>query len=819
MNLEHTDPRAELEARLRFETLIADLSSKFVNLPAGEVDREIMDAERRICESLDLDLLVLWQLTDEAAGYFSATHAYSAQKGPLPPSQLHEEEYPWYKQQLLAGRIIAFSSLEELPAQAAHDLESFRQLGIKSNLCLPLAVGGGPMIGAFSLNATRAARVWPDALVQRLQLVAQIFANALARRRAEQALRDLADRYRALTTTTTDGFWEVDHGGKIVDTNDECARLHGYSRDELLTKSLSDLQANENPTEIRAHSAKIMAAGYARFDRQHRCKDGRIIDVEISTTYRPSSDTFLAFLRDITERKLAEEALRTSEARLEAGADLAGVGYYEVDFDQSTSFADERFSDICGVPAGYEPGLQRVEFWIEHIHPDDRQHVLEERRKAHEGKIARYDVEYRYLHPAQGEKWIHQLGCVATRNPTGRVIRSYGVFSDITERKRLSERLQSAAEEWQTTFDSINDLVMILDREYRIVRVNAATVRFLGLPMERIVGSACFTVMHGTSCPIDGCPGQNTFQTNLGAEFELLHADSGKWLLISTDPIRDAAGHVIGAVHVARDISERKQAEAELHRLHSHLWHLDRVSQTGAITASLAHELNQPLTAILSNAQAGLRFLDGGNPDVGEIRAILTDIVHDDKRAGTVISGLRSMLRRQETPRETINLRQTIEEVLVFVHSELVGQQVELDLRLEPDALVSANEGQVQQVLLNLIRNAVQAMQDQPTDQRRLELTLTRTNTGEALVALRDSGPGIPEEQQGKLFEAFWTTKNEGLGIGLPISRSIIESHGGRLSFTNNPDQGATFSFTLPLAVHASPSGPEASLAAGPGAA
>jgi two-component system, LuxR family, sensor kinase FixL len=254
-----------------------------------------------------------------------------------------------------------------------------------------------------------------------------------------------------------------------------------------------------------------------------------------------------------------------------------------------------------------------------------------------------------------------------------------------------------------------------------------------------------------------------------------------------------------------------------MQRLRLHLWHADRVAQTGAITASLAHELNQPLTAILSNAQAGLRFMDGGNPDLGEIRAILTDIVHDDKRAGAVIGGLRNMLRRKETERERINLRETIEQVLFLVHSELVGQQVELRQRLDPDSLVLADQGQVQQVILNLVMNAVQAMQGQPAGQRRLELTLTRTHTGEALVAVRDSGPGIPENQLGKLFEAFWTTKNQGLGIGLHISRSIVESHGGHLSFTNNLDQGATFSFTLPMAVDAGPSRPGASSAAGPG--
>jgi PAS domain S-box-containing protein len=410
------------------------------------------------------------------------------------------------------------------------------------------------------------------------------------------------------------------------------------------------------------------------------------------------------------------------------------------------------------------------------------------------------------------------VGRVATRNADGRWIRAFGVVRDITERKRLSEQLQSAAGEWQATFDSINDLVMILDCEYRILRINAATVRFFGLPRERIVGSTCFTLMHGTNCPIDGCPCQKSFQTKQSSELELFHTGSGKWLLISTDPIRDTVGNVIGVVHVGRDISDRKQAEAELQRLRLNLWHADRVAQTGAITASLAHELNQPLTAILSNAQAGLRFMDAGNPDLGEIRAILADIVHDDKRAGAVISGLRSMLRRKETQRATINLASTIEEVLALVHSELVGQQVELRLGLDADFLVLADKGQVQQVILNLVMNAMQAMQGQPAHQRRLVLTLTRTHTGDALVTVRDSGPGVPEEQQGKLFEAFWTTKNQGLGIGLHISRSIIESHGGRLFFANNPDRGATFSFTLPFAMPAGSSRSEDISAAGPGA-
>ena len=686
MSLEATTLSAELEERMRFETLLADLSSKFVNLPAGEVDREIMDAQRRICELLDLDLLMLWQPSGEAPDSFSATHFFSAERGPESSEWLKDEDYPWFKQELVAGRIARFASLEELPVEAARDRESFRQLGTKSNLSLPLLVGGGPLIGAFCLNATRAERDWPDALVKRLQLVAQVFTNALARKHADQELRESEERMALAAEAAEFGVWGWNIARNHIWGSERWLRLFGFASGEDVSFEKVIQRIHPDDCERVEREVRHALENECNYAGEFRAllPDGteRWIASRgrgyLDATGKPAR--MLGAATDITERKRTGEALHTSEARLAAGADLAGLGCYEVNYVELSSFADERFGAICGVPAGYAKGIQRVEFWLEHIHADDRPRVLEARQKLHEGRIERYDLEYRYLHPVQGQKWLHHVGRVATR---------------------------------------------------------------------------------------------------------------------------DAAGHWIRAFGVVRDITGRKQADEELRRLRLQLWHADRVAQTGAITASLAHELNQPLTAILSNAQAGLRFMDAGNPDLAEIRAILTDIVQDDKRAGAVISGLRNMLRRKETQRERFNLAPTIEAVLVLVHSEVVGQQVELRERLAPDCLVLADKGQVQQVILNLVMNAMQAMQGQPACGRRLELTLTRTDAEEAWVAVRDSGPGVPENQQGKLFEAFWTTKNQGLGIGLHVSRSIIESHGGRLSFTNNPDRGATFSFTLPLATKA----------------
>ena len=288
-------------------------------------------------------------------------------------------------------------------------------------------------------------------------------------------------------------------------------------------------------------------------------------------------------------------------------------------------------------------------------------------------------------------------------------------------------------------------------------------------------------------------------RSDYAGEFRALLPDgSQRWIASRGRVSADVSGTPTRMMGTAVDISEVKRAATELQGLRLQLWHADRVAQTGAITASLAHELNQPLTGILSTAQAGLRFTASGNADWALIHEMLSNVVHDTKRAAGVVNGLRAMLVRRETRREPIDLAATTQDVLNLVHSELIGRQVQASQSLEPQLTVVADRGQIQQVLLNLIMNALEAMQDQPAQQRHLKLALARTETGEALFALRDSGPGVPEEGQEKLFEAFWTTKKEGMGIGLVVSRSIIESHGGRLWFANNPDGGATFYFTLP---------------------
>jgi len=322
-----------LENRLEFETLISDLSSRFINVPSDAVDHEIEDALRRVCELLGIDLAVLWQWSRAMPAVITPTHAFPEISGPQTSEPFHQTQFPWIIEQLLAGHVVVVPSLEDLPAEASVDGKFARFAGIRSNLTLPLSVGGQQPVGALAFNTTRAERDWPDPLVKRLRLVAQIFTNALARKRAD-------------------------------------------------------------------------------------------------------------------------DALRTSEARLASGADLAGLAFYEVDFDKGLMYFDDRLRELCGIPPDREQGLGVLEVWLENLHPDDRPRVLDLRQQLEEGRLERLSLEYRYLHPDRGEIWIQHLSGVGARDAAGRRIRTFGVLRDITELKRaegelhdLSRRLIQAQED------------------------------------------------------------------------------------------------------------------------------------------------------------------------------------------------------------------------------------------------------------------------------------------------------------------------------------------------------------------------------------
>jgi len=305
-----------LDGRLEFEMLIANLSARFVNLPSDQIDNEIKNAEQGICEVLGIDLAALWQLGEDVPDVFTLTHLYSNQGDLQPLERMMDDHFPWYRQQMLLGRTVIISSLEELPAEATRDLESARLFGIKSNLTLPLSAGSGPTFGILGLNTTRAEHDWPDALVKRLQLVAQIFANALARKRSDQALRESEERMTLAAQAAEFGVWAWTLASNQVWGSERWLNLFGFVSEAKV--SFEDVLQRIHPDDrdMVEQEVRRAVANLGDYSGEFRTVFPGAAERWISSRGRVYKDAagkparMLGAAIDLTERKHMEVQLR-----------------------------------------------------------------------------------------------------------------------------------------------------------------------------------------------------------------------------------------------------------------------------------------------------------------------------------------------------------------------------------------------------------------------------------------------------------------------------------------------------------------------------
>jgi PAS domain S-box-containing protein len=335
--------------------------------------------------------------------------------------------------------------------------------------------------------------------------------------------------------------------------------------------------------------------------------------------------------------------------------------------------------------------------------------------------------------------------------------------------------------------------------------VNCRWVEYTGLSVEDTAGSGWTVAVH----PEDRQPYLKKWRASLAAgepfeaEVRFRCAANGeyRWLLARSVPLRDKHGKILRWYGILTDIEDRKRAEQEherVHQLEVELAHINRVGVMGELAASIAHEVNQPLSGVVSNASAGLRWLARDQPELEEVRAALGSIVRDGKRAGDVIARIRALTRRTTTPRVRLDLNELIREVLILIDDEAKRHSVTIQTQFADELPpVVGDRVQLQQVVLNLVMNAIQAMSSIGARAREMAITTRSIEPDQVQVTVEDWGVGIDPEKIHKMFEPFYTTKSGGMGMGLSISRSIIQAHGGRLWAAAKDGQGAAFHFTV----------------------
>jgi PAS domain S-box-containing protein len=451
--------------------------------------------------------------------------------------------------------------------------------------------------------------------------------------------------------------------------------------------------------------------------------------------------------------------------------------------------------------------------WI----PDDRDRV-DRLWRTHLVTGEPFQTEQRTLR-ADGQYRWNYMTRVPLRDETGKVIKWYGSGYDIEDRKRaetaLREReaqLAEAQRELQLTIDSIPVMVSTFEPDGTRSFINRTWQNYTGHTHSEATSKGLDTSIYYHPDDVerfeDAWRASQAKGEMLSVDVRTRRADGTyRWYTMRRAPRRDENGNIVKWYSVGVDIEDQKIAEdaarksqEALHAAQTALAHASRVATLGEISASIAHEVNQPLAAIVANGQACLRFLGHEAPNLDDVRGSVEWIVKDGNRAGEVIRRVRGLLKKSTTEKTPLDVEGLIDEVAALLQHELVAQVVTLQLELAP-ALppVFADRIQLQQVIINLVMNGIDAMQSITDRPRILVIRSYKDDAGQVVFAVKDSGVGIPQENVGRLFNAFFSTKPRGLGIGLSVCRSIIEDHGGRLWTANNEDgSGATLQFSLP---------------------
>ncbi|HEV2327905.1 MAG TPA: ATP-binding protein [Verrucomicrobiae bacterium] len=503
-------------------------------------------------------------------------------------------------------------------------------------------------------------------------------------------------------------------------------------------------------------------------------------------------------------RDRAQSALRESETKLKAAQRIGNIGYCELDFTSGFVTLSEESRRIFGLSL-HEEFLSQ-EALQDLIHPDDRpiqKQALDDALKNRRP----FDLEFRIVRPNGEMRFIHCRDEM-DYDDSGRPVRMFGTVQDITERKHAEKEIGESHQLLQQVLATLPVGVAVTNLAGDIILTNAEAKRIWGdlifAGRERWAQSKGF--WHDTGKKITpeewGSVRAITRGETIANELiDIETFDGGEKIIRNfAAPVRNAEDRIAGAVVVNEDVTEQIKSEDRLRQTELELTRVARMTIMGELAASIAHEVNQPLAAVVTNANAALRWLALSPPNLDEARAAVHRIASDGNRASEVIKRVRALIKKREPARKPIVLNELVQETVMLIQPELKRKGVSLTVEFAPELPpVLADFVQVQQVLLNLFVNAIDSLSAVTDRPRLMHIRTNRLEAGTVQLVVRDNGVGFDVRQMERLFEPFYTTKPGGLGMGLAISRSIVEAHGGRLWATPNRKHGATFRFTLPV--------------------
>jgi PAS domain S-box-containing protein len=647
---------------------------------------------------------------------------------------------------------------------------------------------------------------------------------------------DNESRFNTLAETASDGIISIDDQSTIRYVNPAAGQMFGYEPAEMLDKNLTVLMP-ERFRQIHLTSFRRYLATGQKHIRWRAIelvglhKSGREFPIEISFGEEVRNDKhfFTGIVRDVTDRTLHAEIHAAfsglTESALQPILQLSAdsiVRHLEAAFARIWTISDQgdmlelqasagQYTRLDGEHARVPVGQFKIGLIAQERKPHLTNDVQNDERISHPEWAKREGMVAFAGYPLVVDgRLVGVLAMFARKSLEPAVLQTFALVADTIakgiERKWAEKKLRESERNLRLFMETIPQMLWSAAPDGAIDYYNQRVLDYTGLSMHELRGAGWIKPIHPDerdamtkvwmAAVAEGVPFKFEFRGRRGAD------GMYRWCVSSALPLRDREGRILKWYGSIVDLHDWKQAQESLRSREAELAHITRIMTMGEITSSIAHEINQPLGAIVNYGNACLRLIKTGSAEITDIAAALSEIVDDANRASAIIAQIRALSKKALPEMAVLEVKNLVVEILPLVRHELDSRRVVLETVLSDNlSPVLGDRIQLEQVLLNLVMNGMEAMHQIPEDRRHLSIaTQSQVSDGKALILITvmDSGSGLSAEDLPRLFETFYTTKAEGMGMGLAISRSIVEAHGGRLWATPNTGPGATFQFVLP---------------------